>query len=96
MPPTRILLDQNTPLGLRGVLPGYEVIPARSLGWATIENSSAWLQRRQRAGTRQRGSDPRCSWRDRAAAWLEVAGTLELIGLAEANAGEAIAAGIQD
>ena len=36
--PTRILLDQNTPLGLRRALPGYEVIPARGMGWATIEN----------------------------------------------------------
>jgi hypothetical protein len=36
--PVRILLDQNTPLGLRRALPGYEVIPARSLGWASIEN----------------------------------------------------------
>jgi len=40
MPRTRILLDQNTPLGLRGALQGYEVIPARSLGWATIENGA--------------------------------------------------------
>jgi hypothetical protein len=38
MSPTRILLDQNTPLGLRRALSGYEVIPARIMGWATIEN----------------------------------------------------------
>jgi len=40
MPHTRILLDQNTPLGIRRALLGYEVIPARSLGWATIENGA--------------------------------------------------------
>jgi hypothetical protein len=36
--PIRILLDQNTPLGLRHALPGYEVLPARGMGWASIEN----------------------------------------------------------
>jgi acyl-CoA thioesterase len=38
MPPTRILLDQNAPLGLRRFLSEYEVVPARSMGWATIAN----------------------------------------------------------
>ena len=36
--PVRIILDQNTPLGLRRALQGYEVVPARSMGWASIEN----------------------------------------------------------
>jgi hypothetical protein len=38
--PTRILLDQNAPLGLRRALTGYEVIPARTMGWATMENGA--------------------------------------------------------
>ena len=36
--PVRILLDQNAPLGLRRALKEYEVIPARGMGWATMEN----------------------------------------------------------
>ena len=36
--PVRILLDQNAPLGLRQALTEYEVIPARGMGWATMEN----------------------------------------------------------
>jgi hypothetical protein len=40
MLPTRILLDQNTPLGLRRALTDYEVIPARAMGWAMIENGA--------------------------------------------------------
>jgi hypothetical protein len=31
---------RNAPLGLRGALTGYEVIPARSMGWATTENGA--------------------------------------------------------
>jgi hypothetical protein len=38
--PVRILLDQNAPLGLRRALTGYEVVPARSMGWATTENGA--------------------------------------------------------
>jgi hypothetical protein len=40
MPRTRILLDQNTPLGLRHFLTGHDVVPARSMGWAMIENGA--------------------------------------------------------
>jgi hypothetical protein len=40
MPSIRILLDQNTPLGLRRILTDYEVIPARSMGWAATENGA--------------------------------------------------------
>jgi len=40
MPRIRILLDQNTPLGLRRFLTEHEVVPARSMGWATIENGA--------------------------------------------------------
>jgi hypothetical protein len=36
--PVRILLDQNAPLSLRRALTEYEVIPARSMGWATMES----------------------------------------------------------
>jgi hypothetical protein len=38
MPRIRILLDQNTPLGLRRSLPDYEIVPARGMRWATVEN----------------------------------------------------------
>jgi hypothetical protein len=40
MPRIRILLDQNTPLGLRRFLTEHEVVPARSMGWATIEHGA--------------------------------------------------------
>jgi hypothetical protein len=39
-PRTRILLDQNTPLGLRRFLTEHDVVPARSMGWAMIENGA--------------------------------------------------------
>ena len=32
--------NQNAPLGLSRVLTGYEVNPARSMGWATTENGA--------------------------------------------------------
>jgi hypothetical protein len=38
MPTTRILLDQNAPIGLRRFLADYEVVPARSMGWGEITN----------------------------------------------------------
>ena len=34
----RILLDQNTPRGLRDRLPGHEVFTARQMGWDALEN----------------------------------------------------------
>ena len=40
MPRTRILLDQNAPLGLRRFLTEHDVVPARSMGWAMIENGA--------------------------------------------------------
>ena len=38
MPRIRILLDQNAPLGLRGLLTGHDVATAARLGWSTIQN----------------------------------------------------------
>jgi hypothetical protein len=38
MPIIRILLDQNAPVGLRGFLADYDVVPARRMGWAEVEN----------------------------------------------------------
>ncbi|MGD0431617.1 MAG: hypothetical protein ABSA58_11055 [Acetobacteraceae bacterium] len=38
MPRTRILLDQNAPLGLRRLLIGHDVVTSASLGWSTIQN----------------------------------------------------------
>jgi hypothetical protein len=38
MPTTRILLDQNAPIGLRRLLADYEVVPARRMGWGEITN----------------------------------------------------------
>ena len=35
---SRILFDQNVPIGLRRLLPGHEVILASELGWAQISN----------------------------------------------------------
>jgi hypothetical protein len=49
MPRTRILLDQNAPLGIRQFLTEHEVIPSRSMGWATIENG-ALIQAAEEAG----------------------------------------------
>ena len=38
MPPIRILLDQNAPLGLRRALRQYEVTHADELGWGRLRN----------------------------------------------------------
>ena len=38
MPGIRILLDQNGPFGLRGLLTGHDVATAAGLGWSTITN----------------------------------------------------------
>jgi hypothetical protein len=35
---TRILLDQNVPHGLRGLLPDHEVVTAARLGWQRLAN----------------------------------------------------------
>ena len=34
----RILLDENIPAGLKGLLPGHEVRTTREMGWAGIGN----------------------------------------------------------
>ncbi len=47
--PTRILLDQNAPLGLRRHLTRYEIVPARSMGWAELENGTL-ISAAQQAG----------------------------------------------
>jgi hypothetical protein len=36
--PSRILLDQNAPLGLRRVLSPHEVVAARQMGWSRLSN----------------------------------------------------------
>ena len=36
--PSRILLDQNAPLGLRRFLSPHEVVAARQMGWARLSN----------------------------------------------------------
>jgi hypothetical protein len=35
---SRILLDQNMPIGLRGILSKHEVITSFEMGWGTLEN----------------------------------------------------------
>ena len=37
MPSIRILLDKNTPLGLRGALRPHEITHADELGWGKLE-----------------------------------------------------------
>ena len=36
----RILLDENAPVGLKGILTGYEVRTAPEMGWAGVENGA--------------------------------------------------------
>jgi hypothetical protein len=36
--PSRILLDQNAPLGLRRSLSPHEVVAARQMGWSRLTN----------------------------------------------------------
>lgn len=36
--PSRILLDQNVPLGLRRSLSPHEVVAARQMGWSRLSN----------------------------------------------------------
>jgi hypothetical protein len=36
----KILLDHNTPLGVRRILANHDVYPAGQMGWATLSNSN--------------------------------------------------------
>jgi hypothetical protein len=36
--PSRILLDQNAPLGLRRSLAVHDVVAARQMGWSRLTN----------------------------------------------------------
>jgi len=45
----KILLDHNTPLGVRGILANHDVQPAGQMGWATLSNTSL-LDAAERAG----------------------------------------------
>ncbi len=49
MPRTRILLDQNTPIGLRRLPSACEVITAASMGWEAVENGDL-IQAAEHAG----------------------------------------------
>ena len=45
----KILLDHNTPLGVRRVLANHDVQPAGQMGWATLSNTNL-LDAAERAG----------------------------------------------
>ena len=47
--PGRFILDQNAPDGLCTAFPGFEVVTARSMGWATLANGDL-LQAAEDAG----------------------------------------------
>ena len=47
--PIRILPEQNAPLGLRRSLAQYEIVPARRMGWAEIDNGTL-IRAAQEAG----------------------------------------------
>jgi hypothetical protein len=45
----KILLDHNTPLGVRRILANHDVQPAGQMGWATLSNTNL-LDAAERAG----------------------------------------------